>query len=328
MTRIKIICRKSAQVGAILLASLLSIWMLGAIYYDGPGIWIGALFLLIILAAMFRLKFSWRAWSVWGACHLIGLIWWFSLKPPAHAEWQADVAQTATAEIDGDLITFHHVRDFKYRSETDYEPQWVTRQVKLSSLTGVDIAVNYWGSPWMAHPIVSFQFSDAPPLAFSIETRKRLGQSYSAIGGLYRQFALAVIVAEESDVLALRAVHRKNEDVYLYRTTLSADQARTRLLEYIRTINSLTEKPRWYNAITTNCTTAIRAQHTQGDRIPWDWRLLVNGKGDEMMYEIGAIETYGLTFPELKQRVHANTAIIAADGQPGFSENIRAEIMK
>lgn len=277
---------------------------------------------------MFRLKFSWRAWSVWSACHLIGLIWWFSLKPSVHADWQADVAQTATAEIDGDLITFHYVRDFKYRSETDYEPHWVTRQVKLSSLTGVDIAVNYWGSPWMAHPIVSFQFSDAPPLAFSIETRKREGQSYSAIGGLYRQYALAVIVAEESDVLALRAVHRKNEDVYLYRTTLSPDQARTRLLEYIRTINSLTEKPRWYNAITTNCTTAIRTQHAQGDRIPWDWRLLVNGKGDEMMYEIGAIETYGLTFPELKQRVHANTTINAADGQPDFSKNIRAEMMK
>jgi hypothetical protein len=178
----------------------------------------------------------------------------------------------------------------------------------------------------MAHPIVSFQFSDAPPLAFSIETRKRVGQSYSAIGGLYRQFALAIIVAEERDVLALRAVHRKNEDVYLYRTTLSPEQAQTRLLEYIRTINSLAAQPRWYNAITSNCTTAIRAQHTHGDRIPWDWRLLVNGKADEMMHEIGAIDTHGLSFDKLKIQAHANKAIIEADGSTDFSELIRSAV--
>ena len=178
----------------------------------------------------------------------------------------------------------------------------------------------------MAQPIVSFRFSDSPALAFFIETRKRVGQSYSAIGGLYRQYSLACIVAEERDVLGVRAVHRKGEDVYLYRTTIPAEKARIRLLEYISTVNSLAEKPRWYNAITTNCTTGIRSQHTQGDRIPLDWRILVNGKGDEMMYEIGAFVTGGITFPKLKQHAHANAAIIAADAEPDFSARIRADV--
>jgi hypothetical protein len=306
-------------------AFLASLWLFGALCFDGPGIWLAALAMVSLLAVMFRLKFQWRAWTVWGVCFASILIWWLSLKPPATAEWQADVANVATAEINGDVITFHNVRDFEYRSATDFTPRWTTRDVRLSSLTGVDIAINYWGSPWMAHPIVSFQFSDSPPLAFSIETRKRSGQSYSAIGGLYRQYPLTCIVAEERDLLGVRAVHRKGEDIYLYRTTLPPEKARTRLLEYMATINALAEHPRWYNAITTNCTTGIRSQHTKGDRIPWDWRILVNGKGDEMMYEIGSFKTYGLTFPTLKERAHANAAIIAADGTPDFSARIRVD---
>jgi hypothetical protein len=316
------------KVFAVLLAFVISAWMFGALCFDGPGIWLAALAILCLLAVMIWQKFRWRAWAVWCVCFAITLIWWFSLKPPATAEWQADVAQVATAEIMGDVVTFYNVRDFEYRSAADFTPRWITRHVKLSSITGIDIAINYWGSPWMAHPIVSFHFSDSPPLAFSIETRKRNGQSYSAIGGLYRQYSLTCIVAEERDVLGVRAVHRKGEDVYLYRTTLSAEKARTRLLEYIATINSFSEKPRWYNAITTNCTTGIRSQHTQGDRIPWDWRILVNGKGDEMMYEIGAFKTGGLTFPKFKQRAHANAAIIAADGTPDFSARIRADVFR
>lgn len=310
---------------AVLFAFLATLWLFGALCFDGPGIWLAALAMLCLLAVMIWQKFRWRAWAVWGACFAASLIWWFSLKPPVSAEWQADVAKIATAEIHGDVVTFHNVRDFEYRSATDFTPRWVTRQVKLSSLTGVDIAINYWGSPWMAHPIISFQFSDSPPLAFSIETRKHSDQSYSAIGGLYRQYSLTYIVAEERDVLGVRAAHRKGEDVYLYRTTISPEKARSRLLEYIATINSLAEKPRWYNAITTNCTTAIRSQNTQGDRIPWDWRILVNGKGDELMYEIGAFQTDGLTFLKLKERAHVNAAIIAADGTPDFSARIRKD---
>jgi len=314
-------------IGLLLLLALgFSLWVFGALSYDGPGGWFAALTALCLLAVMIVLKFRRRAWGVWGVCHAAVLVWWLTLKPPVDAEWQADVARLATANIDGDVVTFRNVRDFQYRSETDFTPRWITREVRFSSLTGVDIAVNYWGSPWMAHPIFSFQFSDAPPLAFSIETRKRAGQSYSAIGGLYRQFSLACIVAEERDVLGLRAAHRETEDVYLYHTTLTPERASKRLLEYITTINSLARNPRWYNAITTNCTTGIRSQNTHGDRLPWDWRILVNGKGDEMMFERGVLETRGLTFPQLKQRAHANSAIKAADGSSDFSVRIREDL--
>ena len=120
----------------------------------------------------------------------------------------------------------HNVRNCDYRTETDYTPHWETRTVRLSQITGIDLAINYWGSSWIAHPIVSFQFADAPPVCFSIEVRKKIGQAYSAIGGFYRQFALIYIVADERDVIRVRTNYRKGEDVYLYHTTIPAGRKR------------------------------------------------------------------------------------------------------
>jgi hypothetical protein len=250
------------------------------------------------------------------------LAWWLTLSPSNESDWQPDVAKEAWADIHGDEVTLHNVRNCDYRTETDYTPHWGTRTVRVSRITGVDVAVNYWGSPWIAHPLASFQFVDAPPLCFSIETRKKIGQTYSTIGGLYRQFELIYIVADERDVIRLRTNYRK-ENVYLYRTTVSPARARERFLEYIHSLNALRNEPRWYNAVTTNCTTSIRTQHPPKERIPWDWRILLNGKGDELMYEHHVIVTGGLPFAELKARSLINTRARAANDSPDFSQLIR-----
>jgi hypothetical protein len=186
----------------------------------------------------------------------------------------------------------------------------------------MDVAINYWGSPWISHPIVSFLFADALPLCFSIETRKTIGQKYSALDGLYRQYTLIYVVADERDSIRLRTNYRR-EDVYLYRTLASPAQARERFLEYIKAINALRDHPRWYNEVTTNCTTSIRTQRSVKLRAPWDWRMLINGKADELLYERHAIATGGLPFSELKQRSLINERARAADKDRDFSRLIR-----
>ena len=258
---------------------------------------------------------------VFGAFAVV-VLWWLTLKPSNDRPWQPDVAQTAWAEINGDQITIHNVRNCDYRTEMDFTPQWETRTVRLSQMTGVDVAINFWGSPLIAHPIVSFQFSDAPPLCFSIETRKTVGQQYSAVEGLYRRYTLIYTVADERDVIRLRSNYRR-EDVYLYHTLVSPQQARERFREYIKTLNTLHENPRWYNAVTSNCTTSIRTQRAANLRKPWDWRILLNGKADEMLYEDHAIATGGLPFTELKQRSLINERARAADQNQDFSRVIR-----
>jgi hypothetical protein len=130
-------------------------------------------------------------------------------------------------------------------------------------------------------------------------------------------------VADERDLIRVRSNYRQGEDVYLYRTTVSPEQARTRFLEYLNTINALRDHPRWYNAVASNCTSNIRTQRSINERMPWDWRLLLNGKADEMLYERHNIATGGAPFAELKQRSLINQRARAADQDPDFSGRIR-----
>jgi hypothetical protein len=310
---------------AWLLAVVCTTWAFGALYYDFPVIK-GAILCVFALAVLAALVFARGAARKLGATFLtfaVVLGWWLTLRPGNDRNWQPDVAQTAWAEVNGDEVTLHNVRNCDYRTETDYTPRWETRTVRLSQITGMDIAITYWGSPYMAHPIISFQFADALPLCFSIETRKQTGQTYSAIGGFYRQYELIYIAADERDVIRLRTDFRQGEDVYLYRIAAPAEKARERFMDYITALNEIREHPRWYNAATTNCTTSIRTQHAAAQRAPWDWRILVNGKGDELLFERGMLATGGLPFPELKRRSQINERARAAGAAPDFSKRIR-----
>ena len=65
------------------------------------------------------------------------------------------------------------------------------------------MAITYWVSPNIAHPILSFQFND-DYVAASIETRKEIGEGYSEVTGFFRQYELIYLLADERDVIRLR----------------------------------------------------------------------------------------------------------------------------
>ncbi len=328
MKVLRFIARALAWIAGVLCAA----WAFGALFFDFPVVTLRApaaiVFVLVLLVVVIFVRGRLLKLAiVFGGFAFVAL-WWLTLEPSNDRAWQSDVAQTAWAEIKGDEVTVHNVRNCEYRTETDFTPRWESRTYRLSQITGMDLAVMYWGSPWMAHPIVSFRFADALPLCFSIETRKAIGQSYSALRGLYRQYTLIYIVADERDSIRVRSNYRHGEDVYLYRTMASPAQARARFLEYVNAINTLRDHPQWYNAITTNCTTNIRTQRSVNERAPWDWRMLVNGKADEMLYQHHLIATAGLPFSELKQRSLINNRARVADEDPDFSRVIREELPK
>ena len=302
-------------------------WAFGALWFDGPGHVIAIAYLVLALTLLI-LFISGRRIAGFGVAGLVALVavWWFSLQPRNDRDWQCDVAREPWAEVNGDLVTIHNVRNFDYRPDNrtgEKAPRWETRTVRLSQLTGIDAFLNFWGVSWMAHPILSFQFKDAPPIAVSVETRKEKGEDYSALGGLYRRYELVYVVADERDVIRLRSNYRDGEEVYLYRTTMPPAEVRERFLEYIRSMNELRAHPRWYNAITANCTTTIRSQRSIAARSPWDLRILLNGRIDEMFYQQGLLSTGGLPFIELKRRALINMIANEADQDPEFSRRIR-----
>jgi len=298
-------------------------WACAALFFDSPlSGWITAAFALAAIAVVGWIRPFWKGLFCYCALFLAVIFWWLSIEPSNEREWLPDVARLPSAEIDGDLITIRNVRNFTYRSEFDYDEHWEERHYDLSKLQGVDIFLIYWGSPWIAHTIMSWVFEDGPPLAISIETRKEVGEEYSAVRGFFRQFELYYVVSDERDVVRLRTNHR-GEDVYLYHLIAKPETARNVLLAYLEEINRLSQKPRWYNAFRYNCTTAIR-HHIQSvtPGSPFDWRILLNGRLDELGYQRGTIDT-SMPFEELRMQSNITERAKAIAEDSDFSTGIR-----
>ena len=309
-----------------LLAPLLLVsfaWACAALYFDGPFSGLIALAFGCAAAGILGwIRPFWKSLSLFGVLFIAVLFWWLSIEPSNEREWLPDVARLPTAEIDGDRVVIRNVRNFVYRSEFDYDERWEERTYDLSKLVGVDVFLVYWGSPWIAHTIMSWGFEDGRQLAISIETRKESDESYSALLGFFRRFELYYVVSDERDLVRLRTDHR-GEEVYLYHLNATRGAARAVLVDYLETINELSEEPRWYNALLHNCTTMIRyhVQHVAPGN-PWDWRILVNGKLDELGYMRGTIDT-SLPFEELRRRSQISAKARAAGDDAGFSRRIR-----
>ena len=182
---------------------------------------------------------------------------WLAIPPSNTRDWQPDVATLAFADIHGDRVIVHNVRNAEYRTETDYTVRLEDRALDLSQLRSLDVFLVHWGSRLIAHTIMSWGFEGDRYLAISIETRKEKGEQYSALRGFFRQYELVFVVADERDVVRLRT-NVRGEDVHVYRLDVPPEDARRLLLRYLQEINQLREHPEWYNALTDNCTTAIQ----------------------------------------------------------------------
>jgi hypothetical protein len=250
------------------------------------------------------------------------VLWFFSLVPSNNRDWQPDLAVLPWAEITGDKIQLHNIRNCDYRTETDFTCHYYDRTFDLAKLQTLDLFLVYWGSPNIAHTMLSFGFEGAGNVCFSIETRKEKGEEYSALKGFFRQYEMMYVMADERDVVRLRTNFR-HEDVYLYRLKVKPEKVRKVFLDYLQEVNRLKEKPEWYNALTGNCTTSIR-QHTApyNPDARLDWRLIVNGYIDEMIYERGVL-SHDLPFAELKKRSYINKRAQEFDKSPDFSRRIR-----
>jgi hypothetical protein len=284
--------------------------------------WAAGLFAVGSLLALVGRYSNWRTVLGFLVAFAAVLSWWLLIPPSNSRNWQPDVALLPSAQVRGNLVTIHNIRNCDYRSETDYTVRHYDRTFDLATLKSVDLFVVHWGSPLIAHTMLSFVFEGSGNLCISIETRKEVGEVYSSFKGFFRQYELIYVIADERDLVGLRTNYR-GEQVYLYRILASPELVRNVFLDYLREVNSLRAQPQWYNALTGNCTTGIRG-HTE-PYLPsrTDWRLFVNGYLDDMLYDKHMIDT-SLPFPELKRRSYINPRAQGHDKSPDFSRLIRA----
>jgi hypothetical protein len=321
----------------LLLGTLLFLCMTGwgslALFIDGPGsenarLGLAIAYAVLELILVCAFVFSKRRWTT--AFIFIGLFiilvgWWVSLSPSNDREWQPEVAVLPYATFEQDQVTIHNVRNFDYRTETDFTVRYDDRTFDLRTLNAVDVIAVYWMGPMIAHVFLSFGFGEEH-LAISIEARKERTEGYSTLKGFFKQFELFYVVGDERDVIRVRTNYRKDppEDVYLFRVNVPQENIRRLFLDYVRHMNQLREQPEFYNTLTTNCTTTILMHtHVNPDHLPFSWKVLLSGYLPEYVYEAGRLNT-SLPFPVLFQHSHINARAQAADQAPDFSRYIRS----
>jgi Domain of unknown function (DUF4105) len=321
--------RTTAMLLATLLLILAAAWGVMALWYQAPGgpvrkrlslaLW--AAFGLAVIIVLWTGRFA-----LGSAVFAVGfgglIVWWHRLRASNDRLWADDVAQMTHGTVAGNWVTLQNVRNFAWRTESDCTVRWETRRYDLERLNSLDMIMSYWSRRAIAHMLVSFGFDDGDQVAFSVEVRRERHESYSEIGGFFKEFELSIIAADERDVVRLRT-NVRGEDVYLYRVRMPVTAMRSLFLAYVEEANTLIGEPRFYQTITGNCTTLVyRFMKRICGHLPFDYRVLLSGYMPEYVYGVGGLDSrYSLE--ELRAFGRINERGKQADHSDAFSAKIR-----
>jgi hypothetical protein len=305
-------------------------WGAMALFYQAPGPALVKTLLAVLWAALSLVAlyaYVWRRSRVAALIYPLMiaalLFWWNAIPASNNRDWADEVAHIVSGVVNGPQVTLANVRNFDWRTLTDYTMRWENRTYDLDKLASVDLLLSYWSSPAIAHTLVSFGFNDGQFVTFSVEIRKERNESFSEIGGFFKEFEMSVIAADERDIVGVRTNIRK-EDVYLYRLTMPKPDIRSLFMSYVDAANGLNETPQYYNTITANCTTIVFAMvdRIASGALPLDYRLLLSGYLPSYIMEVNGF-TPGFTLEQLRERGAISTRAQAAGSAPDFSSRIR-----
>jgi len=321
-------------IAAIVVIVPLTAWSALALWFRLPApealrgaaaVLFAVLGLATIVALFMRRSRSLIALAVFAVAFGGLLAWWSTIKPPLDGDWAPDVARQTTGSIEGDTLTLSDVREFDWRTDSDFTEKWSKRSYDLSKLKTLDLFLAYWAGPEMAHVIMSFGFEGGDYLAWSVEVRREKSGEFSPIADAFKSHTLVYLATTERDTVRLRT-NVRGEDVRLYRLKTPPEQARALLREYVVESTELAERPKWYNSITANCATVVfKLVRAAGSGLPLDWRLVVNGFLPGYLYDHGAVVTT-MPLSELIERARVGPQAKAADQSPDFSQLIRVGV--
>lgn len=249
------------------------------------------------------------------------------LRAPSNdREWDRSQEVMPRVAVRGDLVEVRNVREFVYRTETDFDARYATRVYDLRKLDSVWYAVSRFSAvPGLAHSFLTFGFGD-DYVAISVEARREKGEAYGPVRGLLREYELLYVIGAESDVIGLRTNIWK-EGVSLYPIRTTPEKMRKAFLGMTRRAEGLAERPEFYNTLTNSCISNI-VEHVDDvapDAIPFGFGNVLPGFSDRLAYEQGLIET-DLPFEQIEAAFRIDAAAQRHGLRPGFSKAIREEL--
>ena len=205
-----------------------------------------------------------------------------------HTIWQTPWRYTLEANrLDDGCYRLLNVRDFVYRSVTDFDVQYHSMTVDPEQISSIDAVFSHWDNmEEIAHSMLGLNFADGTTVVISLETRLPEGANQNAIDGLYRRYGLAMLAGTPEDLYGLRVDHR-GETLYVYRLDMDRQTMRDTVLSLFERAAELQRAPQFYNSLYRNCTTGLLPmlptadRHLDSDAI----RLMMNGMAAKMLFE-------------------------------------------
>jgi hypothetical protein len=247
------------------------------------------------------------------------------VRPRDDRDWTPDQAVQPQISLGSGSVHIARIRNFTYRSVSDYTPGYEEASYDLRDLRRVWYVVEpFTGKPGFGHTFLSFEFSGDRYLGVSIEIRKEKGEAFSVWKGMLRQYELMYVIGDERDLLKLRTNYRK-DDVYLYPVQADPAAVRKLFVSMLERAQKLQAQPEFYNTLTNNCTTNIVA-HINAlapGKVPrFSKKVLLPAYSDELAYDLGFFGT-ALPFPEFRAAHRINDLAERYADAPDFSRKIR-----
>jgi len=276
----------------------------------------------------------WAAWiATFAATSLGGLLVLLARRPRGDRDWAEEFARTTTARFNPDgTVTLTNIRDWTYAPGRIRAKDWRDEvTVDPRAVTGVSFLLEPFSQvPAAGHTFLSFQFADGQALAFSVEARRRRGQKYSVAKGLFRAYELAYTWGTERDFVT-RRVLCLGHPLRLYPLIIDPPLTHALFRDLAQETQVLSERPRFYNSLTENCTNAlvhIVNRHRPGT-LPWGASWHLPGYADEYLMKRGFIAVDGGSVEATQARhelgAHSPAvAAIARDPPEAFSAELRA----
>ncbi len=333
------------RVAGVVTWCLLGLWTALAVFFNVPlSVWPAAILALaIVLLYASALRDRWfvrgrpsiTGWALLRAAAALVVtvgwgIWYFGyMRPNPNEEWIPKHARMPHVTIEGDKVHVSNVRNFTWRSETDFTPAYYDRVYDASTLSSMYLVL----SPILqldeiAHVWVCYGFSDGQAVAISVEARGVQGKPYRLLGSMFRQHQLIYVVGDERDVVGLRGAIW-NSQVRFYPLRASLEIKRALFLDMMRRAHKLEEEPEFYNLFTNNClnnvTSHVRRLGTLS--LPSELRLLLTGFSDRLAFEYGFLDT-DLPFDQAHVAYRIDEWIRQTALDEGFSRRLRENLRR
>lgn len=263
-------------------------------------------------------------------------------KPRHDRQWGVGQSKLPTVEIvsppgtaptleSAGEIKIRNIRSLRYGPTAPGHRNYYDDLYDINKLKSVWFGVDRFSElEPLAHTFLSFEFEPGTHkndfLAFSVETRREQDElSYSPLRGMFNNYELIYVVADEQDVLSVRSNVRKHV-VQLYPIRATPAQLRKMFVDILSRLNEIDKRPEFYHTLTNNCTNNIVAHSNKALERPisiWQRDVIFPGYSDWLAHRLGILDTE-LSLTDAREAFRIDDRVQQYSGTGDFSRFIRA----